>query len=1366
MTAKSINYLDLIKVPNSSTSIITTLTGDSEELERYKFSVTMKDVNNETFTFTSECLLNNNFDNTENILSLLQIFQNCKGCSFTMQDKDYTLNIKDDKGRLRTVQAHLTDEMIRVNIHNENHDAYKQKSYCSCSKVHQVTETSDKQKSLNIHKRLGHIGEKQIQNAISNKWIKDIQLHKDFKSHVADCETCCLSDNRRNNRGREKSTLRTSNHFEILHVDIVSCPKRNSQTKNWVELTYDGRSSTNKLTDIFPDSSPKDITKNTFETTNALVVTDEATRFTITIGMRSKNVTDVKSAFKYLFQVVLPQLRTIRRQNNILEEMIVRVIHSDDDSTISISNDLNAYWRSLNIKFEPTERDHPYHNGVVERTIGVLKSHTRKLLIEAKLPPTFWIFAFNHAAMIRNATGVKTKGKTISPMVELLGEVTSYKILQKFGQVCYVLDISDQKRNKDALIKRCKGIFLGYHEMAKPNDGGQRKAIVFIPLKWIDVNHIESKGYITGKLILTSEIKFLAENVPEDNQLHLEKKMFDFYDINQLFKNWESYQEENEIDPLEMEIYENSQDDKLTKILTDLRQKNSGFEATGLEYPYAKLDENFPSSLKKTSHQPEKSVQGDAPYSLGEEPANNNESDNNHEDNIMEYEYPGNQDLNDDEIEIRPAVSNHSNDIDVNNAKENATNITEKVLSNQTEVLEEQVQLNVQSPEIVSTDDEAMLTHSDDKQQEINDISYQDPISTRTRSRKQKINLINEIIQMENIDRKLEQEMYYTFLHKQFIDIEAQRTGNTEPKAYKVHYFHHQVYKTGAIRGDQFQPNIVRKEKDVKPHEWIIAKQKELDGLQNKGTWKELQSLPKHKHFIDLKWVLKVKDNGDLKARLVARGFEQQWTKDYFDTFSAVISMNSFRQVIALCALNGWELKQIDVSQAYLQGELKEEIFVKSDDKFYQLLKPLYGLKQAGRCWYLHVTKTLRNMKIKLQQMQKDSCVFVHKDKTRKTKLIIALLVDDILVAGEEEMCRKFATEFSNKYQISQLEEATTFNGIEIIRDLNNPHVIKLSQEFQIKKFLDENNSENYKEQEYAEQDMQFVLAEESNDDICQAKHQTEFRNLVGTLNWFTTGTRPDLAHLVHSASRVMQRPTNKQLKSLKKVIGYLKKYPNKPLTFDATNAEGCARIYAFSDSDFAGLPLSEDIKDRSGRKSNYGFITYFLGPTSWKSKLANNVATSTAYAETVAMFHTAKEIKSQALLLEEIGIKLNRTPLFCDNISAIQQTMGLESCKASRHVEICYSWLREQYHNQEITPFYIDTNENVADLFTKPKAKDIDILNMSQGRINQLLKNGMRKTEEINTFKDYESLVLTNEIHGFKRTKSPGEVSENTNEY
>ena len=115
--------------------------------------------------------------------------------------------------------------------------------------------------------------------------------------------------------------------------------------------------------------------------------------------------------------------------------------------------------------------------------------------------------------------------------------------------------------------------------------------------------------------------------------------------------------------------------------------------------------------------------------------------------------------------------------------------------------------------------------------------------------------------------------------------------------------------------------------------------------------------------------------------------------------------------------------------------------------------------------------------------------------------------------------------------------------------------------------------------------------------------------------------------------------------------------------------------------------------------------------------------------------------LKSQALLLEEIGIKLNRTPLFSDNISAIQQTMGLESCKASRHVEICYSWLREQYHNQEITPFYIDTNENVADVFTKPKAKDIDIFDMSQDRIDKLLNKGMRKTEDVNTLDDYKSL-------------------------
>jgi hypothetical protein len=103
----------------------------------------MKDVDNRIFTFSSECLLNNNVKRQKKRTALLQhIFQNC---SCNMQDNKYTFTIKKDaeEGKLRTVQAKLKDEPIRVHLHNDNHDKSKDKSYlkhCSCTGVHQTAQ--------------------------------------------------------------------------------------------------------------------------------------------------------------------------------------------------------------------------------------------------------------------------------------------------------------------------------------------------------------------------------------------------------------------------------------------------------------------------------------------------------------------------------------------------------------------------------------------------------------------------------------------------------------------------------------------------------------------------------------------------------------------------------------------------------------------------------------------------------------------------------------------------------------------------------------------------------------------------------------------------------------------------------------------------------------------------------------------------------------------------------------------------------------------------------------------------------------------------------------------------------------------------
>jgi hypothetical protein len=139
---------------------------------------------------------------------------------------------------------------------------------------------------------------------------------------------------------------------------------------------------------------------------------------------------------------------------------------------------------------------------------------------------------------------------------------------------------------------------------------------------------------------------------------------------------------------------------------------------------------------------------------------------------------------------------------------------------------------------------------------------------------------------------------------------------------------------------------------------------------------------------------------------------------------------------------------------------------------------------------------------------------------------------------------------------------------------------------------------------------------------------------------------------------------------------GYLKRNPCKKLVYDGSKCNGIVKLYAFSDSDWAGQKLSTNPADTCGRKSTSGYISYGCGPTNWKSKLQSIPATSSAQAEFVAMFEAAKDLLFQVLLLREIGIRLVRVPLFCDNTTTIKQTMETMSSKSNKHLEIRYAWL------------------------------------------------------------------------------------------
>lgn len=188
---------------------------------------------------------------------------------------------------------------------------------------------------------------------------------------------------------------------------------------------------------------------------------------------------------------------------------------------------------------------------------------------------------------------------------------------------------------------------------------------------------------------------------------------------------------------------------------------------------------------------------------------------------------------------------------------------------------------------------------------------------------------------------------------------------------------------------------------------WIEAMKEEMEALKKNSTW-DLVELPAGRKPITNKWIYRIKRNakGEIdrfRARLVARGFNQQKGIDYDETFSPVARFDTIRSLLSIAANENLELKQFDFKSAYLNGFLKEEIFMEQPEGFEdstgrvcRLIKSLYGLKQSSRCWNERLKKEL--FKLGLNESTADSCLFFRVENDYK--ILISLYVDDGLIAA------------------------------------------------------------------------------------------------------------------------------------------------------------------------------------------------------------------------------------------------------------------------------------------------------------------------------------------------------------------------------
>lgn len=479
--------------------------------------------------------------------------------------------------------------------------------------------------------------------------------------------------------------------------------------------------------------------------------------------------------------------------------------------------------------------------------------------------------------------------------------------------------------------------------------------------------------------------------------------------------------------------------------------------------------------------------------------------------------------------------------------------------------------------------------------------------------------------------------------------------------------------------------------------EWEAACEAEKRVFEHMGVY-EVVPRPKGRKVVGSRWVFRIKRGPDgailkYKARIVAQGFTQIEGVDYDETFAPVAKLTSLRVILALTAEHDLEVHQMDVKSAYLNGELKEEIYMEPPPGFstpegmvFRLVKAVYGTKQGGRVWYEDIRGTLEEMGYR--HTEADHAVFIR--TTDSFPSILALYVDDITMASKDiSSIERDKKKLKARYQMTDMGEISWILGIRVTRD-RRAGWVALSQEKYILEVLER----------FGKSDARPIttpaLANERLTKLPSPEIEAKsYQSAVGALMYQMLGTRPDTAYAVATLGRHAANPGAEHQRALDRTFKYLRGTSDWELVF-RRGIPGGETLNGYVDADWAS-----DVNDR---KSTSGFVFMLAGGAiCWSSKKQASVALSSTEAEYIAAAHASKEVVWLRRLLSELGQAPNApTRLHIDNQSAIAIAKNPEFHDRTKHIDVRYHFLRQKVDSEEILLTYLPTDDQVADVLTK----------------------------------------------------------------
>ncbi|KAG7533536.1 Zinc finger CCHC-type superfamily [Arabidopsis thaliana x Arabidopsis arenosa] len=433
---------------------------------------------------------------------------------------------------------------------------------------------------------------------------------------------------------------------------------------------------------------------------------------------------------------------------------------------------------------------------------------------------------------------------------------------------------------------------------------------------------------------------------------------------------------------------------------------------------------------------------------------------------------------------------------------------------------------------------------------------------------------------------------------------------------------------------------------------WNGACTEELNQFTRNDVW-DLVPRPAHVNVVGTKWIFKNKidESGNVvrnKARLVARGYSQVEGVDFDETFAPVARLESIRLLLGIACVLKIKLHQMDVKSAFLNGLLKEEVYVAQPKGFedphfpahvFKLKKALYGLKQAPRTWYERLAQFLLDNGFQRGSVDKTLFIF----RSDSDILIVQVYVDDIVFGSTKtELVNKFVKTMTTEFEMSMVGELNYFLGLQITQSAEG---IFISQSTYAKNLIKRFDMQTSK----TAHTPMSTASKLTKDEAGQAVDQKLYRAMIGSL-LYLTASRPDLCYSVGLCARYQACPRVSHLNAVKRIIKYVKGTVEYGLFYTKHTNHNLA---GFCDADWSGC--------LDGRRSTSGGC-FFLGNNliAWHSKKQNCVSISSTQAEYIAMGSCCTQLLWMKQMLADYGMTSEILLIHCDNTGSLHRSTSV----------------------------------------------------------------------------------------------------------